>query len=81
MKIKVLFFAKLKEIFGESYRVMDIPEGSCVNEVVDRLAGESAGFALKEIPLVFAVNEDFESGSKMLADQDHLAIMTPMAGG
>ena len=81
MRIKVLFFAQMKEIFGESFRFMDVPEGCLIEELVQRLAEESGRSAFREIPLVFAVNENFENGGKRLADRDHLAIMTPMSGG
>ena len=81
MRIQLLFFARLKEIFGESYRVMEVPEGCSVQEAVEKLIGESGQPELQEIPLVFAVNENFEDGAKILADQDRLALMTPMAGG
>ena len=81
MKIKVLFFARLREIFGESCRFDEVPEGSCVGEVAERLVEECDEPALKEIPLIFAVNENFESCDRKLKDQDQLALMTPMSGG
>ena len=81
MKIEVLFFAELKEIFGESCRFLEIAEGSCVSEVVERLAGLQADPRFKKIPLIFAVNENFETADCELKDRDQLALMTPMSGG
>ena len=81
MKIKVLFFAQLKEIFGEPCRFVEVPEGSCVGEVAERLVKECAEPTLKEIPLIFAVNENFESRDRKLKDRDQMALMTPMSGG
>ena len=81
MKIKVLFFARLREIFGGSSRWVEVPEGSCVRELLEYLTEPGAECVLKEIPLVFAVNENFETEERRLKDQDELAIMTPMSGG
>ena len=80
MKIKIVFFAELKEIFGQS-RLIDLDEGSTVREVVDLLAGESDRFCSKKTSLVYAVNENFETTEKRLQNHDELALMTPMSGG
>ena len=81
MKIKVLFFARLKEIFGQSYRTITVNDGASINEVVWLLSQESKELAQNEIPLIYAVNENFEEGDKTLKSLDELAIMTPMSGG
>ena len=80
MTIKVLFFAELKEIFGPS-RWVDVRENTTVEEVVDLLAGESDRLYSKKPSLVYAINENFETGEKKLSHHDELALMTPMSGG
>ena len=81
MKIKVLFFARLKEIFGESSCWVEVPEGSCVRELLGYLTEPGAEYILKEFPLIFAVNEEFETDGRRLKDRDELALMMPMSGG
>ena len=80
MRIKVLFFAELKEIFGQS-RLIDLDEGSTIRKIVDLLAGESDRFYSEKTSLVYAVNENFETTEKKLKNGDELALMTPMSGG
>ena len=80
MKIKVLFFAQLREIFGPS-RPMDVREDSTIEEVVNLLAVESGRLFSKKTSLVYAVNENFETAEKRLKDRDELALMTPVSGG
>ena len=80
MQIRVLFFAELGEIFG-SHRVVEASEGSTIRDITETFSKESKQFSLKKTSLLYAVNENFESIEKMLADQDRLAIMTPMCGG
>ena len=80
MKIEILFFARLREILGES-RLVEVPEGSRVGEVIARLAEECADPVFKNIPLKFAVNENFETADRELKDRDRLALIMPMSGG
>ncbi len=81
MRIKVLFFAALREVFGERTRFVEIRDGASIHEVVQGLSHESKDFVLNKIPLIFAVNGDFESGERPLRDRDELALMMPMSGG
>jgi molybdopterin converting factor small subunit len=80
MKIEVLFFAELGEIFG-SHRWVDAGEGTTVGDIADIFFRESERFLLKKDFLVYAVNENFETPDKKLAERDRVAIMTPMSGG
>ena len=84
MKIKVLFFAQIKEAMGEAERWMEVPEGSCVGDVAGQILplrfaeGQDDG---NSIPVIFAVNENFETREKILKESDCLAMMTPVSGG
>lgn len=81
MTIQVLFFARLREIFGESSRAVRIEPGATVDELVRTLSHDSEEILLNKLPLVFAVNENFESGEKSLKEGDVVALMTPVSGG
>ncbi len=81
MNIRVLFFSRLRVIFGESERWVRVSEGTSVHELVKALNPESEDILLNKIPLIYAVNENFDGGDKILKDKDVLAIMTPLSGG
>lgn len=81
MRIKLLFFGLIREIFGCDSLWMKIPPGTCVRDVVHTLSREPQAFALNELPLVYAVNERFETAEATLREDDELALMTPVAGG
>jgi len=81
MRVDVLFFAQLKEAAGKERLSLDVEEGTRVQELVERLMEEPYFRQYRNLPFVYAVNEIFESVEKKLADQDRLAIMTPMSGG
>jgi len=81
MKIRVLFFAQLREAFGEDERIVDVTESTQVGVFVETLL-ETAG--LKEWSgksLRYAVNEEFVEGERLLEPDDVVAILTPVAGG
>ncbi len=80
MKVKIFFFAELKEILGSS-RFLEVQEGSTIEEVVNLLAGEFTPLFSKKNSLIYAVNENFETNEKKLKNHDELALMMPMSGG
>ena len=81
MTVQLLFFGRLKEIFGVQARPLEIPEGSSVEGVRLLLSQESEEIRLNQIPLVYAVNEKFATPDATLEAGDELAFMTPMSGG
>lgn len=81
MKIKVLFFAQLREAFETSEKDLEIEEGVTVQEVVQSLFADSKLGHLKGIPLLYSRNEKFAKGSETLRDHDTLALLPPVAGG
>ena len=81
MRVEVLFFAELKEMFGGSRLSLELAEGSSVDEALERLAELQTDRRFQGLPLIFAVNKDFETGGRKLEDRDRLAVMTPMSGG
>lgn len=81
MKIRVLFFAQLKEVFGKEESLTEVQEGTTAKDLAQSFIRQANSRQLESLPFLYAVNERFESGDKKLRDQDVLAIMTPMAGG
>lgn len=81
MRVEVLFFAQLKEAAGKERLSLDVEEGTRVQDLVTKLMKEPNFSQCRSLPLVYAVNETFEGVEKELADQDRLAIMTPVSGG
>ena len=96
MKITVLFFAQLREVFGVPEQIIEVSEGSTVKAVAEHVISRPAGprnldpeisrFARNDIDLnstsiLYAVNENFVSADEELHHGDTLALMTPVAGG
>ena len=76
MRVTVRLFAGLRERAGAGERELDLPTGS-------RLTDVWAPLGLGEEPegLLYAVNKDYASGDRLLADGDEVALIPPVSGG
>jgi len=81
MKIRLLYFAVLRDIAGRSEDVVDLPEGTRAGEVWQRLRDEYAALRDYIQPPMIAVNESYVSADEPLHDGDELAFIPPVAGG
>ena len=76
MKIPVRLFAGLREQAGGGERELELPRGS-------RLADVWAPLGLGDEPegLLYAVNKDYATSERLLADGDEVAVIPPVSGG
>ena len=76
MRVTVRLFAGLRERAGTGERELDLPTGS-------RLADVWAPLGLGAEPdgLLYAVNKDYATGDRLLADGDEVALIPPVSGG
>jgi MoaE-MoaD fusion protein len=72
----VRLFAGLREQAGAGERKLDLPAGS-------RLADVWAPLGLGDEPegLLYAVNKEYATGDRLLADGDEVALIPPVSGG
>ena len=81
LKVRLLFFAVLREISGRSEEVVELPEGSRAGDVWQRLRDEHAALRDYIQPPMIAVNESYVRVDELLRDGDELAFIPPVAGG
>jgi MoaE-MoaD fusion protein len=76
MRIRVRLFAGLREQAGGGERELDLPTGS-------RVADVWAPLGLGDEPegLLYAVNKDYATHERLLADGDEVALIPPVSGG
>ena len=81
MKIRLLFFAMLREMLQSPEQKIEIPDGATVGEVATRiLSRQGSSVPLKEA-MCFAVNCNYVSPEYVLHDGDEVAFIPPVAGG
>ena len=79
--ISVLAFARLREIFGFSARDIEVPSGSNLEMLWERLVVDRPDAKALRASTRFARNGVLVDGLTSLADGDEIALMPPMGGG
>jgi len=80
MRVRVLAFAGIREIVGES-RTLELPEGATASDAWTALAGQFPKLAEIEQSTRLARNGAFVDRAAVLSDGDELAVLPPFGGG
>ena len=84
MKLRLLYFARLREAFGVAQEGMELPPGATVADLLATLRARGAPWAEELTPgraFRVAVNQDIAAAGNPLADGDEVAIFPPVTGG
>jgi molybdopterin converting factor subunit 1 len=81
MRVNVLYFGVLKEIFGRRHEVMELEEPATVEEVLEEC--RVRGVAPPELmaSLAVAVNQEYARAETPLREKDEVALLPPVSGG
>jgi molybdopterin synthase sulfur carrier subunit len=81
MTVRVLAFARLREVLGFGERAVELEPGATVEQLWRHLADASAdATGLRDVTR-FARNGTLTDGAAVLADGDEIALMPPVGGG
>jgi molybdopterin converting factor subunit 1 len=81
MKIKVKFFAILRERVGASQISKEMAEGSTVGDLWRELQKDHVKLNVPGIRLLYAVNQNYVGNDHRLSDQDEVVFIPPVSGG
>jgi molybdopterin converting factor subunit 1 len=81
MKVKVKFFAILRERAGIAEITRELPDGSTVGDLWQRLQIDYPKLNVPGIRLLYAVNQDYVAPGHRLAEQDEVVFIPPVSGG
>ena len=82
--MKILYFAKLKQLIGKSEEIIRIKQKKKISQVINELKNRNDvyNFAFKETnSLQYAVNCEYVDLNFIVSDSDELAIFPPVSGG
>ena len=80
MTVRVLLFASYADAIGSPELALELPEGSRVSDVLERLRLLPGAERLPPTPLL-AVNAAYAAATSTLLAGDEVAIIPPVAGG
>jgi len=81
MRIRLRYFASLRERLGCSEEMIEVPEGSTVATVWEQLKARRPELAVIERSIAFAVAQEYVDKAHPLQDNDELAFIPPVSGG
>ena len=84
MNIRLLYFARLREVFGLDQENLELPSSATLTDLLEALRGRggvwaqelAAGRAFR-----MAVNQDIAGPDASLHEGDEVAILPPVTGG
>ncbi len=79
MRVRLRYFASIRERLGERDAEMEVPDGTTVAGIWDRLVAGTP--LLAEQRYRPAVNQEYTSPEHVLADGDELVFIPPVSGG
>ncbi len=81
MRIRLRYFASLRERLGCSEEVVEAPVGATVETVWTMLKTAHPELAVMERSVAFAVAQEYVDKAHPLQDNDELAFIPPVSGG
>ena len=81
MKVKVKFFAILRERASAGEIIREMKEGGTVGDLWEELRNDYPKLAPVEIRLLYAVNRNYVRPDHILKENDEVAFVPPVSGG
>lgn len=81
VRVKVLFFGRLKDVVGHAEESFDLADASTIEELFALYASRIPELAKYRSSLVASRNQEFTSWDTPLRSGDELAFLPPVSGG
>lgn len=81
MKVKVKFFAILRERAGTAEIMKELHDGSTVGDLWRALQNDYPKLNVSGLHLLYAVNQNYVSPEDKLKNNDEVAFIPPVSGG
>ncbi|MGD2200953.1 MAG: molybdopterin converting factor subunit 1 [Candidatus Bathyarchaeota archaeon] len=79
MRVRVRYFASIREILGKGEAEVEVLEGSTVGELVERFKERHGGLGGRR--LLVAVNGEYADPKTVLGEGDEVALFPHVSGG
>ncbi|MFH1908811.1 MAG: molybdopterin converting factor subunit 1 [Chloroflexota bacterium] len=80
-KVKVLFFATLRDRAGAKSLEIEIPEGATVGQLKDQIGRDHPNLEQSMQSVVVAINREFAFDENVIPEDAEVAMFPPVSGG
>lgn len=81
LRVKVLFFGRIRELTGITEESVELPEGTTLAELFDRYQKRFPALSGFRSSLVASRNQEFAAWETPLSSGDDIAFLPPVSGG
>ncbi len=81
IRVKVLFFGRVREIAGRQEEIDELPAGTTLAELFERNTKRFPSLAGFRSSLVASRNQEFAAWDTILANGDEISFLPPVSGG
>jgi molybdopterin converting factor subunit 1 len=81
MNVRVQFYAQLRELFGAHKLELELPQGSTVRELLEKIYAQRPALRAHDKSILVGVGLEFVDRNYKLNPGDEIAIMPPVQGG
>ena len=81
IRVKVLFFGRLKEVAGAAEEFVELVPGSRIEDLFARVIAVRPELARFRASLVASRNQEFAAWSTPIDSGDEIAFLPPVSGG
>lgn len=81
MRVNVLYFGTLKDLFASERGPIDLPDGATVDSLLSLLRAQTSKQSEVWRTLAVAVNQEYAALSTVLREGDDVALLPPVSGG
>ena len=81
MKVRVQFYAQLRDLIGMRELEVDLAEGASVRELLDQIYAKQPALRSHDKRILVGADLEFVDRNHKLKPGEEIAIMPPMQGG
>ena len=81
MKVRVQFYAQLRDLVGMREFELDVAEGSTVRDLLDQIYAQQPALRPYDKSMLIGAGVEFVDRNYKLKARDEISIMPPVQGG
>lgn len=81
MKVRVHFYAQLRDLTGTAEREMELPDGSIVSDLLEAIYRQTPSLRAHDKSMLIGAGVEFVDRNCELKPGEEIAIMPPVQGG